>query len=216
MKRFDSSQERAGMPEGAARVETETPVRGAGIISDLQVPLGQAITTGVLLGALVGFAADKWGLVTSAAGLLSLWLQAAVVIGAVVWLVLLVDTRKLLRTIEKVVGLDLDGDGHKGQPERVIVVNAERAARERQQLERGARVSQFVDFVSRIPVKGTSLRSWEKQLGRDVYCEYRDLLIRLGWAAWRSVGPGGRPNQTQGWDLVVPPEVILSRVSDAD
>jgi len=194
-----------GVDVGPGRwVRTQAPARAAGLVSDVAVPFLQSLLTGVLLGGVVSFVVSRsqWG---GDVGILFVGL--VLVVACLCWLVLLGQHRALLWATERLTGQDLDGDRQLGKPrERLVVVNAERERRSNEGAAQEARVSQFVDFVSRLPMRGTSLRAWEKHLGRDVYCEYRDVLFRLGWAAWRS------DDQRQGWELVVPVEHILTRV----
>jgi len=60
-------------------------------------------------------------------------------------------------------------------------------------------------------VRGCALNTaqnyWEgppRYLPRENYLEWRDVLIRLGWARWRSSYPN------QGWELLFTPERIIS------
>lgn len=114
MKKFDATQTLTGPAnQGGADLQMETPARAPGFVSDLVVPFGQALTTGALVSGLVAFAASR----TEYDGdLLALWFGLALGIGTVAWVLLLVDTRKLLRQIERLTGLDLDGDGTAGDP----------------------------------------------------------------------------------------------------
>lgn len=195
-------------------VETVTPTRAADLVADLLVPLGQAVVTGVLLAALavflLGELAPKLDIDT-----LKLWAGLALAIAAVAWLVLLGQTRRLLWTVEKLTGLDLDRDGTSGTPkpaERVVIVNAGQAKQEADQRERADRVSSFARFVSGLETRGTSMGAWESDLGRDTYQDYRDALLRLGWARWKSVKQDGTANERQGWVLTLPAAEILRRV----
>lgn len=96
--------------------------------------------------------------------------------------------------------------------ERVVIINAAKAQNEMAQAEEQERASQFKEFVANIPVRGTSMGAWESELGRDLYREYRDALIKLRWARWRSVREDGSVNETQGWVLARPVEEILERI----
>lgn len=201
----------AGLPPSAG-IEATAPARAASFIADLFVPIGQALTTGALVGGLVAFivwrAAPKWG------GVFDLWLGLGLGIAAVAWLLILFDTRRLLWAVERVTGLDLDQDGAKGEPvERLIIANAAAGQREAAQREAADRASGFYRFVAALAVKGTAARTWEPVLTRPVYQEYRDALIRLGWARWCSVDRDGRPNEKRGWELTAEPAEILKRIS---
>ena len=81
------------------------PARPALVESDVIVPFLQTVVTGLF----VGFAAI--GVVIEFEPLA--WIGGVL---AVVWIVLLIDHRKLLRTVEVVIGRDLDNDGAIGRP----------------------------------------------------------------------------------------------------
>jgi len=192
--------------------ERAAPSRAANLASDLLVPLGQALVTGGLLAGLAvfllgelapGWDVNRW----------KVWAALALGISAVAWLLLLGQTRRLLWSLERVTGLDLDRDGQAGEPaERVIILNAGQGQAEAARRENAERTSRFVDFVRRLPLRGTTQRFWESEIGRDLYCEYRDALIRLGWAKWNSTNGHGEPNVTRGWTLTMDPAEILKRI----
>jgi hypothetical protein len=112
---------------------------------------------------------------------------------------------------------DLDGDGEIGKPkkerERVVIVNAPQEQEDASRRMNTERASHFARFVAQIPARGTDTRTWEGELGRPMYQEYRDALIRLGWAEWNSLQEDGTPNEKRGWSLVVPAGEILRLVS---
>jgi len=191
-----------------AEVERQQPSRAAEVGADVIVPLMQSGITGVvgsglLTWALAEFVPDYDGSLSRFFGFWALFLSAFV------WVVLLVDTRSLLRTVERLVGKDLDGDGQVG--ERVVVVGARQNQQEALDRERQARSSAFAEFVSSLPTHGTGYQTWEGRLGRDMYLEFRDALLKLGYAKWNSP-----QDHRQGWSLVVPVQHVLRRVTDAD
>lgn len=206
-----------GRPGETVHIERQpvTPVRVAGLVPDVVVPLAQALLTGALLAALVvfllgelapNFDGNRW----------AVWFALALAITAAAWLLLLSDTRRLLWGIEVLTGQDLDGDAQIGRPEveeKLVIVNAEQSAQKSAQREKSERASEFYRFVADLPARGTAARSWEKKLGRDVYQQYRDALIRLGWARWNSVNDDGTPNERRGWTLTEPVPDILRRIS---
>jgi hypothetical protein len=182
-------------------------------VADLLVPIGQALVTGALLAGLLVFVLSE--LVAGVDGdLLKMWAGAGLAISTVAWLLLLVDTRRLLWAVERVTGLDIDGDQQVGKPgERLVILNAGQARQEAAQLDNAQRASNFARFVAALPVKGTAARTWEPILTRPVYQDYRDALIRLGWARWASVDGDGRPNERRGWELTQDPAEIVRRIS---
>ncbi|MCD6552440.1 MAG: hypothetical protein J7M16_00360 [Anaerolineae bacterium] len=89
-----------------ARVET--PTRAPSAAGDVLVPLLQALISGVLGAILAAVLLRGRG-----AGA---WLSVGAVVAAAVWLLLLADHRRLLRTVETWTRQDLDRDGAIGQP----------------------------------------------------------------------------------------------------
>jgi hypothetical protein len=183
------------------------------LISDVLVPVLQAAISGALLAALLVFVVSElvpdWD-----ADLLKVWSITALAITAGAWLLLLGQTRRLLWTVEKLTGHDLDGDRQVGRPqERLVVVNAPKGQQAANQRGNAARASLFADFVARLPTRGTDARSWERELGRETYQEFRDVLLKVGWAKWNSTKKDGTPNERRGWTLVLPAAEILERIS---
>jgi hypothetical protein len=212
MKRHDTSTPWARAESSPAEVTTETPARAADLIADLAVPLCQSLVTGALLGGLAVFVlgelAPDWEV-----NRFKIWAGLALGICAVTWGILLWDTRALLRTAETLTGLDLNRDGVIGKPrERIVIANVGQAQQEAEARANVQRRSEFAQFVAALPVKGTALRTWEPELGREAYQEYRDALLRLGWAAWNSTKRDGTPNTRRGWELTRPAAEILERI----
>jgi len=189
-------------------MERQEPARAASFVADVGVPLTQAAITGAVVSGLVVFLVSELAPGFDA-DLVKVWFGLALAISAFAWLVLLMDTRRLLWAVERVLGADLDGDRHLGKPkERVVVLNAGRGQGAAAGREDVSRLRGFASFVARLPHKGTQLRSWEKELGRDVYQMYRDSLLDAGFARWRS------DDERQGWELSVPVREILSRLAE--
>lgn len=208
--------------------ESARPARPAEVGSDVFVPLGQSVITGLLVGALVTLLAG-WVFHVELA-VFDTWVRVALLVTTGSWLLLLNAHRKLLWVIESIVGADVTGDGVTGPPpkvkERVVLLNAggvqaDASRSEKQQAEleerEGAAVSrrsQFVGFVAGIPTVGTSMRAWEDVgLERELYQQFRDALIAARLASWRSTNEDGTvKNERLGWTLSVPPEWIIERV----
>lgn len=95
----------------------ETPGRSPSPVADVVVPVLQAVVSGLLAGGGAAIGAAKLTEVDPAlAGGMS-----ALVVAAIVWLKLLVDSRRLLRKVETWTRQDLDGDGLVGDPEHETV-----------------------------------------------------------------------------------------------
>lgn len=205
-----TAQQSQEIPPGS-EVESATPARAADLVADLLVPLGQAAVTGGLLGGLFVFLLAEVG--GFKGDLVKVWALASLAVAAVAWVILLLDSRRLLWALERVTGRDLDGDRQVGEPqERLVFLNRERARQDAAQARRADEWSTFVSFVKALQHRGTGYDAWESVIGRGRYVEYRDALIDYGLARWRSYGPNGRPNFKQGWKLTASPEDILERL----
>ena len=208
-RKYQSSQAWEADELAGASITMQTPTRQPGIAADCIVPLFQAIVTGALVAGVITFVLGQ----SDYAGKLSpvffgVWLSVA----ALAWLFLLADTRRLLRVIEELTGLDIDGDGQVGKPtESIVTVNApaarKEAARIAEETERAEVASELAEFVAKLPVHGTDSRTWEPRIGRERYTAFRGVLIEMGWAAWNS------HDKRQGWRLVLPVRAILQRIS---
>jgi len=196
--------------------ETAKPARAAEVGSDVAVPLLQSAITGGLLAIPATLLAKA--LVPEAPGL-QLYAILASGFMCIAWMVLLGEHRKLLWLIEGVTGHDLDGDKSVGQPqERVIIVNggqmAQEAERTTKSQEGASRQAELVRFVMGLEQYGTSQREWvdRQKMDLETYKEYRDTLIRLNVANWKSVDKSGKVNEKQGWALSVPAAWILQKL----
>ena len=212
-RRYDTATSWRGDELAGADLRMETPTRAPSIAADVLVPLFQAGVTGMLLSGLVTFVSNRAGYDGE---LGALWLGLALFISTVAWVFLVIDTRRLLRTIEKLSGIDIDGDGQVGQvQERYIPVNAPAARREAAQIaqenERAEVACELAEFVARIPHIGSDVRTWAPRIGAQKYRTFRALLLELGWAAWNSPR-----DKRQGWSLVLPVREILQRIDDGD
>lgn len=68
--------------------------------------------------------------------------------------------------------------------------------------------AQFEGFV-RGTVTDTSARRWEKSLGRDLYQQWRDLLIGSGYARWRNEN-----DVKAGWVMTSKPLEVIYALQD--
>jgi hypothetical protein len=192
-------------------VSTSAPARPATFIGDVLVPGAQAAITGSLVGAALTIGVALF--TDYEDNLLALWLGLALGITTLAWVILLLDHRRLLWAVERLTGVDIDQDGSTGKPGAHLVwVNRQKANQRAEEARREAEWLIFLGFISRLGVKGTALATWEKELGRDRYNEFRDALVDYGLAKWRSYNANGRPNTSQGWELVGTPEETLAQL----
>jgi hypothetical protein len=204
MKRFDKTTpwEKRDKPE----VIASTPSRPADLWADLLVPLGQSVASGILgaslIVLLVPVVRPDWR-----GDLFRVWAVAALLVTTGVWLWLLRENRRAIWATET-----RPGQATKTK-DQVVLVNVPQAREEAAKRARAERVNQFARFVGALEVRGTDSRTWEPELGRPTYNEFRDVLLRMGWARWNSTKWNGKPNERQGWSLVLPPGEILDRIN---
>lgn len=186
-------------PPGAPGSEIRTPARQPAVAADVAVPALQAAITGMLFGAGVVAVARPEGAERALLVFGGVWLTVSLL----TWLILLADTRALLRVIERLAGEDLDGDGQVGQPaERVIGLHARPPAT-------GAADGQntrLADFVRWVAIHGTATAAWEAQFGRDEGNAMRDQLIANGWARKRGTA------KNSPWDLLATADEIIDHI----
>jgi hypothetical protein len=99
--------------QAGATYEKRRPTRAASVASDVTVPAAQSAISGAIVGVIAGSGAALCG-----AGWHSLWWGAgagALGVG-LAWLVILREHRAALWEVERIIGRDLDRDGHVGQP----------------------------------------------------------------------------------------------------
>jgi len=107
MPRYDSAVAQPAVesaPPEPYRIRRRIPSHGATLEGDVVVPLLQSLVTGAI-GALLGYAVADRPLIGFAVGF------------ALAWLILLVQSRSLLWTLEETWNRDLTRDGHSGEPE---------------------------------------------------------------------------------------------------
>jgi len=205
MRRYShlSVMPRAREDPRPAPEEIRTPTRAPDLAGDVLVPLLQAGITGLLFAA---------GVVAVAAGsgydgdLLALGAGVCLSVGILAWLILLVDTRSLLRIVERLAHRDLDGDGQVGRPptvERTVYLRARAIPPAGAGAGEGTQLAQFVRFVAR---RGTDSRQIERKFGRARAVALRDALIANGWAEWRG------DERRSGWDLVAEADEIVANI----
>lgn len=197
---------------GAPIVETLTPNREMNLRSDVGVPIGQSLFSGLVAALVAAFVSWKLG------GDVLSWTIAGFVMGmAVCWLAALGLARQLVWKIERFVG-DLDGDGYEGEPpeeSHTLLVQPGEARSEAGKVARehaGAiKTAELLSFLTRCATVGTS----EGKLGigtspqqRAKYAALRDTLIQLGIGAWKDEN-----RRALGWVLTMTPEQAAPIIS---
>ncbi len=191
---------RLSLPFGRGGERTENAV---------MVPLQQAAITGAIATGVVSLAfsyvpilRDWWARAGALSGLTTtglVWLWA---VG--------VDFGRVRDRLETALDLDLDGnDVIGGQPapqveETLLPIYAP----QRKPPEKKRTRERFQRFLEGCEHQSTAQNYWEKQrrMDREIYEEWRDTVIGLGWAAWRrkSGDRGG------GWYLLFTAREIMT------
>jgi hypothetical protein len=111
-----------------------------------------------------------------------------------------------LWTVERTLGMDLDGDDAIGEPERAHIVTitsngtplSDPAARLR---------AEWVRFIQGCCQGNTSMGWWEDQgMGREQYRKFRDKLVEAGFAEWNG------EDKRQGWHMTAPANHVIEHI----
>ena len=198
------------LPAAAApQIETRTAQRAPSRESDLVVPAGQALA--LALAVLIGGGALALALGLS--GRLVLAAFGVALIGGWLWRLRVADG--LLWAVETATGLDYNHDGNIGKPQHAYTTMQaaaarETVARETRETAQSAERAALLAFVDRCYMRGTSEAAHGvKATGPDraEYVGKRDVLLKLGVAAWRN------PEKPRaGWRMVVSPHTARQLV----
>ena len=155
----------------------ETPLADmSSIEAGVKTPLAQAIITATVCGLLVilGCVFKSWPWVAIP--------TAWVITFALAWWVLLLNTRGLLKTVERVIGKDLDGDGQIGFTVEIT------------DLTEGKKRMSFAHFPARqaeverfatAAINGWLTVNSPHRLSRRKFTQLRDVSLDRGLLAWR-------------------------------
>ena len=177
------------------------PERKRPVTEGVVIPGLRAVISGILITAVIVLAFQEVG------GAWLSWTAAALcwaVVALVIWG--LSTWRDLLWFLERATQTDLDSDGYVGDPEnRYVLVNAAPPQEIEQPVDRAhKRLCQFVEAAG----KSTATRDLEGQgFTRDEVQMFRGLLLRAGYAQWRS-----GTSKRDGWLLTRPVGVILAKI----
>ena len=184
------------------------PVRPPTVASDWAVPLLQAITLAVVptLAIVAGYLAIRYRMPA--------FFTVAIFFVMVTWL-LYARTNAAQTTIwrnETAQNVDIDGDGVVGRPKRPMVVSGPGARDIDTPDEDSARLEEFVNAcyrpATRKHPRANSVRALRDAGFTDAETEeFRELLIRLGIARWRTPG-----DPKAGWVLTASREATLAVV----
>lgn len=186
----------------------KTPFRKLEMTSDVWVPLAQSFISGVL-------ATGVFGVVSSVLG----WVEwyVAPVTGIVVvglsWLVLLWAGRAMLWVIEEITGMDIDHDGHVGQPEkRTIKIEVKNGSST--QLADLPGAEEYLTRFCRYVAAGESFSERTAQqcgYGITNFRKLRDIFIARRWAYWKNPD-----TPQQGIELTVGGKHIINELAQPE
>ena len=166
-----------GGPPPGSEFSREVPAGNMGTVeSAVKVPVLQSLLMALVALLLTGLGAIRWG-----------WHWTSPVIAAVIafclaaWL-LLVDSRRLLRTVETVIGKDLDGDGEVGFTVEITDLTEDKKRVSYAHFP--ARPEQVERFAT------AALNGWltvnsPHRLSRRRFTQLRDVALDRGLLAWR-------------------------------
>jgi len=190
----------------------EMPSRAPTVQGDVAVPLCQAGITGLVVGLPVGVAAVALGS--------PLWVGACAFssVTGIAWLLLLSDHRRLLRSIETVIGRDLDGDNRVGQVEKPPTVRVEVEKKKDTGrsdwllFDLSGSPSALQSLASGV-LSGLSLSESEwsgsgRPFSRSDFRALRSQLIERGLACWRNPGA-----PAQGVELTAVGRAVFRRLT---
>jgi len=164
------------------------------------VPVAQSTFSGLVAGTAA--AAVAWA--AFAADFLTAWAVAVAVCVCAAWFWRLAVTTGTLYRVESFTGLDLNRDGVKGKPQpgHLVGLNPYKG-RKAQAMDVQDRLrADFTQFVMGCATD-TSARRWEAKIGRARFQEWRDLLVKSGYAAWNTT------SKKDGWKLTTHPGAII-------
>ena len=184
-------------------VEIERPTARPTLEGMVLVPFFQAIIIGVTVGLLITWALVDWLKALDgwwpAGGLLVLACFGLAFVGKVA------NAEATLWTVERIIGADITGDQVVGKPsahDHIIIAGPGASTMTPEERLR----AEFTQFIQGCAVD-TSMRRWERIIGREKYQQWRNGLIRLGWAEWIK-----DDEPKQGWKLTRPPNEIIEAV----
>lgn len=176
-----------GAAPAGAEYSRETPTANMNTVeAGVTTPLYQSLLTGAAVGAVTV--------------ILTIWQDwprwspavAGVIATAITWWLLMIDTRRLLRTIETVINRDLDGDGVIGfQIEMTESLSDGRKRMAFAHFPHNCKPAHVVKFAE--AARDDRLTPEGAQLSRRKFNTVRDVFIARGWADWRN-----REHHSQG------------------
>lgn len=176
-------------------IETERPIAQPSVSANVLVPFLQAIILSV------SSSVPATWLLIEAEVVKGWWPAWAVVAGLFFGIAFMRRSNaaeETLWVVERVLGVDLDGDKQVGEP--IIIQGTSPIQRKR---------ADFMTFLRAIQATGdTSRERFESSLGRARYEEFRDVLLRAGLAEWRS-----DDNHRLGWDWIGNAEEVIRQLT---
>lgn len=166
-----------GAPPPGAEYSREVPAADlSGVEAGVKTPLFQALLTGAAVGVVTVILAvwKHWAWVTP--------IVATVISAALAWWLLLLNTRGLLKTVERVIGKDLDGDGRVGFT--VEITDLTEGKKQMSYAHFPARQAEVERFAT-AAVNGWLTVNSPHRLSRRKFTQLRDVALDRGLLAWR-------------------------------
>ena len=170
----------AGAAPAGSEYSRETPTADmSGIEAGVKTPAMQAGITGVVGGVMAVVGVWLWGwprIVPLAAGIL---------IGGATWWLLLLSGRRLLSSVERITGRDLDGDGRVGDPEFTVEITEALPERKRVTFAHFPARRVDVERFATAALNGWLTVNSPHRLSRRKFTQLRDVALDRGLLTWR-------------------------------
>jgi hypothetical protein len=185
-----------------ARAEKVTATRPAGIISEVLVPFLEAALSGVIVSSMLTFLIRRSGY---DGNWFHVWVGLAPIVGTAAYIGLLLDTRKLLWSWEKLWNRDMNNDGEIGQPKLIrpygFQIRPDNGDVKVEPVRESAPLDpQFIDliwFLEESMIRGLQRENWlvnprpVSRTGQRMSRGYYDKLVQYASDEFGLLTPGG-------------------------
>lgn len=189
-----------GAPPPGSEYSREVPAADlSGVEAGVKAPLFQALLTGAAVGAVTVILTiwKSWPWVTP--------IVAAVIAAALAWWLLLLNTRGLLKTVEQVIGRDLDGDGQIGFSVEITDLTG---GKKQMRLARFPGRPEHVRKFAQTAVDGAPTPEGAA-MSRRKFNAIRDEALRRGLVTWKD-----EEHHTQGLATTLVGKAVFRRLID--
>lgn len=192
-------------PPGFSSAYRKTPFRKPEMIPDVWVPLAQSLVTGLLASvvfAVITPAFPGWTWYTGPV--------IGLVVVALAWIFLLWAGRGMLWVIEEITGMDINGDGDVGQPQKRVVEVAVKEGRSTRLAELPGDEAGLIRFCQWIAAGDSFSEKTAQSCGYGVtnFRKLRDIFISRRWGYWKNPD-----SPQQGVELTVGGQQIIRELA---